>query len=83
LATVLPLLDSEEEKAATIASVEAFKSGDGKILHQHLVEYDAANDNYIEHFVRAKYACYIIIIILTYAIEFFFFIELLLLLLLF
>jgi carnitine O-acetyltransferase len=58
LSTVLPLLDTDEEKAATKASIDAFLNGDGPILHQHLIEYDEANSNYIEHFYREIYTGY-------------------------
>lgn len=52
--TCLPLLDSEEDKARTTAVVAAFMGpgGDGPKLQALLEEYDAEQDNYVEHFVR-------------------------------
>lgn len=55
LDTVLPLLDTEEEKARTQAVVAAFMDpakGDGPKLQALLEEYDNEQDNYVEHFVR-------------------------------
>ena len=54
--TVLPLLDTEEEKAHTTAVVAAFMDptkGDGPKLQALLEEYDNEQDNYVEHFVSS------------------------------
>ena len=53
LETVLPLLESAADEARTSAVVAAFlTTGDGPKLQALLEEYDAEQDNYVEHFVR-------------------------------
>jgi len=58
LATTLPLLDSEEEKAAATKSVDDFLSGDGPELFKLMAQYDEENDNFMEHFYREIYTGY-------------------------
>jgi hypothetical protein len=49
LATILPLLDTDAEKASATKSVEDFLSGDGPELQTLLEQYDEENDNFMEH----------------------------------
>ena len=48
----LPLLENQAEKDATKEAVGKFLEKDGPALQAKLLEYDASQVNYIEHFYR-------------------------------
>lgn len=54
LAAVLPLL-SPEAQEATKSAATSFLADQGPHLHQALLDYDANEENYLEHFYREIY----------------------------
>lgn len=54
LATAAPLL-TPEELATTTQAANSFLAHSGPALYEKFLEYDAANENYIEHFYREMY----------------------------